>query len=78
MTDEAMEAKKTDVDLFIKVMNIFLTGGMSIDQIYWFTGSLFCRFATSINRPLEQIIADIEVTFKSLPPPIEENDESHQ
>ena len=65
-------------DIFVEVVQLYVSKGYNLDQMYFISGSHFCRVAAAMNKPVEQIISDIALTFKSLPPPIEETDESNQ
>lgn len=65
-------------DIFVEIVQSFVKRGFNIEEMYFISGSHFCRIASLLGKPLEQIISDIEITFKSLPPPIEENDEPNQ
>jgi len=65
-------------EVFIEILGILTKRQVPINLFYFILGSSFCRFSQSINRPLEQILSDIETTFKSLPEPIEEKDEPNQ
>ena len=66
--------------LFIDCMKLFSDKGLPINVIYYLTGSMFCRIAQVIERPLDQIIEDFKATFNSLPAPIieDENVQPHQ
>lgn len=73
------EVSHTDIEqLIVELMQVIVKRQFPIELSYFVVASTFCRLAQAMGRTVEQIISDIEVTFKSLPQPIEDKDESHQ
>jgi tagatose-1,6-bisphosphate aldolase non-catalytic subunit AgaZ/GatZ len=61
--------------VFVEMMQLLADKKIPLEMMYFYLGSMFCRIAQTINRPIGQVLADIELSFKSLPEPIEEIDE---
>jgi len=64
--------------LFLELMQLFIGKGYNVGTIYFILGSMFCRMGQVKNLSINQMLADIEVSFAAIPPPIEENDEPNQ
>lgn len=76
MTPE--DARRINEELLIEVMKLFASKGMTVDLMYWAVGSIFLRLAQSLGIQVHQLLGDVEIAFKSLPPPIEDPDESNE
>lgn len=64
--------------LFVDLMKMFTDRGFSLGASYYILGAMVCRLGQVQNLKVEQVLADLELSFAALPPPIEENDEPHQ
>lgn len=54
-------------EIYNQISNLMISKELPYDIAYYIVGSIFCRLSLEINRPLAQILKDIENTFKSLP-----------
>lgn len=64
--------------LFVDLMKMFTDKGYNIGTSYFILGAMVCKLGQAQNLKVEQVLADMELTFAALPPPIEENDEPNQ
>lgn len=71
------EATQSDI-LFVDLMKMFTDKGYSVGASYFILGAMFCRLGQVQNLKVEQILADVELSYAALPPPIEDLDESNQ
>jgi hypothetical protein len=61
--------------LFVDLMKMFTDKGYSIGASYFILGAMVCRLGQVQNLKVEQVLADMELSFAALPPPLEETDE---
>ncbi len=59
-----------------ELISLFISHKLSLDMIYFTLTQMTCAFSQALNKNIDQIKSDIEIIFKSLPPPIEELDDN--
>ncbi len=58
-----------------EVMSLFISHKLSLDMIYFFLTQFLSLYSQALGFDLDKIKSDLEIIYKSLPPPIEEIDD---
>jgi hypothetical protein len=58
------------------LISVFISHGLNLDMIYFILAQNLCGYSNAMNKTIDQIKEDIEIIYKSLPPPIEEIDDN--
>ena len=62
--------------IYSEIMMIFITHKLKLDVIYFSLIQLLCSYSKVVNVNIDRIKNDIEMIFKTLPPPIEDSDDN--
>jgi hypothetical protein len=69
--------EQTNIDQITQeIFSVFIRHKISLDMIYFFLTRFACYYSQVLNKSLDEIKSDIEIIFKSLPPPIEDIDDN--
>lgn len=59
-----------------EIMSIFIANKLNLNMIYFYLSTSLCSFSYAVKKDLKEILSDIEIIYKSLPPPIEDIDDN--